>query len=182
MHDGNTVAGGQLTVSANTLRADETVRFDGSAETNGRYRIFSGDGADLLRGGDGADELWGRGGNDTIQGGGGADLLRGGSGSDMFVYADGDSTRLATDQIFDFASGDLLDLRTIDANAGVEGDQRFTFIGTGGFSGTAGELRAFQDGARWIVEGDVDGDGQADLVIAVTRIDANPLTSFDILL
>ena len=67
-----------------------------------------------------------------------------------------------------FTSGDRIDLSFIDAIAGTSANDAFTFIGSAAFSNTAGELRASQSGAQWIVEGDVNGDGTADLVIAVT--------------
>jgi hypothetical protein len=40
-----------------------------------------------------------------------------------------------------------------------------------------GELRAAQSGAEWVVEGDVNGDGVADLVLAVTT--PSPLVASD---
>jgi Ca2+-binding RTX toxin-like protein len=87
MHDGNVAAGGTMIVSANTLRADETLTFDGSAEMDGRFLIFSGNGADVITGGAGADEIVGGGGDDRITGGLGGDKLNGGGGADRFVYA-----------------------------------------------------------------------------------------------
>jgi hypothetical protein len=48
------------------------------------------------------------------------------------------------------------------------------------FSNTAGELRAFQSGSNWFVEGDTNGDGVADLVILVANPTA-PLTVTDLL-
>ena len=55
----------------------------------------------------------------------------------------------------------------IDANANTAGiNDAFAFIGSDPFT-AAGQLRAFQSGAQWIVEGDINGDGVADLMIAV---------------
>jgi len=72
------------------------------------------------------------------------------------------------DHILDFASGDLIDLSRIDAIAGGS-DDPFHFVGASAFSHTAGELRAFQQSpGHWQVEADVNGDGAADMVIAVT--------------
>jgi Ca2+-binding RTX toxin-like protein len=167
MNDGNVAAGQTLYISANTLRAadgsvllaDETLAFDGSAETNGKFVIYSGFGADHITGGAG---------DDTIYGGGGADEMTGGAGDDVFAYISAShSTGSAMDQILYFASGDRIDLSRIDAVDGGSNDG-FTFVGSTAFSHTAGELRAFeQSTGHWQVEADIDGDGTADLVIAV---------------
>ncbi|MFN3944540.1 MAG: calcium-binding protein [Allosphingosinicella sp.] len=180
MHDANVVAGTMLTVNANTLRSDESLTFDGSAETDGNYRIFSGSGDDHLRGGAGNDQLWGGAGDDILTGGLGADMLRGGSGDDRFVYLSvSDSTAAAMDHILDFSAGDRIDLQAIDANIHQSGNQGFAFIGSSAFSGSAGELRAYLNEGHWRVEGDVNGDGLADLVIAVTTVGGHALAAAD---
>jgi hypothetical protein len=48
----------------------------------------------------------------------------------------------STDVITDFSRSDRdrISLSGIDANASVGGDQAFTFIGTGAFTGSAGQL------------------------------------------
>ena len=61
---------------------------------------------------------------------------------------------------------DLFDLTSIDADILTGGDQAFTFI-TGGFSGTAGELRVMDNGDRFVLQGDVDGDGGADFAVLI---------------
>jgi Ca2+-binding RTX toxin-like protein len=111
-NNGNVLAGQTLIVSANTLRADETLTFNGSAETDGRFQIFSGAGADVITGGAGADEISGLGGNDRITGGLGADRLTGGDGADTFAYASAaESTGLSFDQLIGFDSRvDRIDL------------------------------------------------------------------------
>lgn len=139
----------------------------------GRDRLTGGGGADTLLGGDdpdwldgerGNDRIGGGAGNDRITGGSGADLLRGNGGRDVFLFnAVSESTPERTDKIADFVSGrDLIDLNAIDARADRPGDQAFRFV-DGGLSGAAGEL-FFADG---LVLGDTDGDGVADLAIAV---------------
>ena len=174
MHDANVAAGARLIVQANALRFDavydERLIFDGSAETDGSFTIFSGNGADEIVGGAGADVIFARGGNDVITGGLGADTLRGQLGSDTFVYtAPADSGAAARDLIVQFEAGDRIDLSSIDAVAGGAGDA-FTFIGEDAFS-AAGQLRVVRDGTGWLVEGDVNGDGNADLVISLTTLD-----------
>jgi Ca2+-binding RTX toxin-like protein len=137
-------------------------------------RITGGGGNDVLDGGAGNDTLAGGNGADLLVGGTGADSLKGGAGADVFRYdAAGDSTAGATDLIGDFQVGvDKIDLHLIDANTLAAGDQAFHWIGANAFSGTgagsAGELRVYQSGAYWWVAGDTNGDGTADLVIALT--------------
>jgi len=175
-HDATVAAGGALFVTAFSLAAGETLVFNGTAETNGRFDVLGGGGADILAGGAGndylagnagADQLYGMGGNDVLVGGAGADQLRGGAGSDLFRYeAVGDSTAAAQDRILDFGPGDRIDLSAIDARPGG-GDDAFAFIGAAAFSHSAGELRAVQEDGGWRVEADTNGDGVADLSILV---------------
>jgi len=144
--------------------------------------LYGGSANNFLSGGGGDDSLQGLAGEDLLIGGLGQDNLRGGSGSDRFAYASAaESTAAARDAILDFAAGELIDLAAIDAGPGA-GDQAFSFIGSNAFSNTAGELRAVQSGGVWTIEGDVDGNGQADLVIAVTTADADPITAGDFVL
>jgi Ca2+-binding RTX toxin-like protein len=130
---------------------------------------------DNLVGSSAANVLNGGAGNDTLNGGGGADTLTGGAGADLFVFktlADfGVGT--TTDAITDFQAGGLgtataidhIDLSAIDANSKTSKDDTFNFIGSGAFSGKAGELR--YDGAGHLL-GDVNGDGIADFSLALT--------------
>jgi len=82
-----TVASGQiLYVNATALSSGNTFSFDGSAETDGRFSIKGGAGANILTGGAGNDTLDGNTGNDIITGGLGSDQINGGGGHDQFVY------------------------------------------------------------------------------------------------
>jgi hypothetical protein len=84
------------------------------------------------------------------------------------------------DRILDFAAGsDKIDLSRIDADSAAAGDQAFAWIGSNAFGGSAGQLRAYQDGANWFVEGDTDGNGSADFVIQLTVTGPTPLSSGD---
>jgi hypothetical protein len=191
--DSNVGDGQLLTVLGGGLLSDETMVFNGSAETDGRFYIAGGAAADALAGGQqndsilgggGNDQLFGLGGNDYLVGGLGADTLRGGTGNDLFVYqSTADSTSLATDHIIDFESThDLIDLSGIDAISGG-GNDGFTFIGSNAFNHVAGELRAFDaGGGAWTVEGDVDGDGNADLVIHVDVFNGHIMGQSDFVL
>jgi Ca2+-binding RTX toxin-like protein len=179
--DGLLVAGGTFTVNGSRLGAAETFVFDGSAESDGTLRIFGGAAADTLTGGAG---------NDQIAGFGGADVLRGGAGADLFRYfSASESTSAAMDRIHGFAAGtDKIDVQRIDAKASTpDENEAFAFIGSSAFSASGanapGELRAFNvSGDLWQIEGDVDGDGVADLVIQLHLDAGQPLTAADFLL
>lgn len=155
----------------------ERLNFIGTSDLNGTgndvaNRLIGNAGMNLLSGGEGNDSLYGNLGNDMLVGGGGADLLDGGEGIDHLegglgadrfymrtvLAADGD---VVTD--FSASEGDRIDLRAIDANNGLVGDQRFAFIGNAGFSGVAGQLRF----AGGFLHGDVNGDGVADFQVQV---------------
>ena len=193
MSDANVAAGIEFFVTAASLTAAETLDFDGSAETNGRFTILGGSGGDELKGGASSDYLSGNAGNDLlfgqgnvdfIIGGAGADQLHGGTGGDHFRYAaTAESMTGSVDQLLDFEHGDKIDLSAIDSNGNAgDGNSAFTFIGSSAFGNVAGQLRATQSGDVWTVEGDVNGDGAADLIIEVTLVDPAPLGASDFIL
>ncbi|WP_230533553.1 M10 family metallopeptidase C-terminal domain-containing protein [Microvirga roseola] len=135
------------------------------------------DAANMLKGGAGNDKLYGRGGNDKLWGGDGNDLLIGGRGKDaLFGGAGADvfdfdsikgSLPGARDTIKDFERGvDRIDLRTIDANSNVSGNQVFSFVGKSDFTGKAGQLQ-FKSS---VLSGDVNGDGVADFKMNVSGV------------
>jgi serralysin len=103
---------------------------------------------------------------------------------DTFRYdTTAESTSTSLDHILDFTPGtDKIDLSRIDANTLVDGDQAFTVIGGAAFSHTAGELRGFQSGGDWFIEGDTNGDGVADFVVQLTLQGPTPLGAGDFLL
>jgi Ca2+-binding RTX toxin-like protein len=174
MNNSNVAAGATMTIQANSLASDEVLSFNGSAELDGHFAIFSGNGADSIIGG----AL-----GDTISGRGGADNLTGGGGNDIFLYTNlFDSTAAARDHILDFTSGDTIDLSRLDAITGGA-NNAFSFIGSGAFTNSAGQLRAVNSaGNDWLVEGDVNGDGVADIAILVTVADAHVLGAGDFVL
>ncbi len=132
--------------------------------------LIGGFGKDRLEGGAGNDRLIGGEGDDVLIGGTGRDILTGGAGADVFVFrsiAEAGNTAATRDVITDFERGlDRIDLSGIDANLGQAGNQSFSFIGSAGFTGSAGQLRF----ANGVVSGDVNGNGQADFQIAVNGI------------
>jgi len=180
MNNGN-VVGIQMTVDAALLRSNETLTFNGSAETDGSFRVFGGAGADTIAGSQNADIIVGR---------EGADVLTGNGGNDVFRYnTASESTSAGRDSIQDFNLGDLVDLSRIDANVWIDGDQAFNFIGSAAFGGTgaasAGQLR-FENislgGPIWLVQGDTDGDGQSNFEVILVISPADPITSGDFIL
>ena len=146
------------------LASDQLRGGDGSDALHGEQ------GADLLLGEGGIDELNGGEGNDTLVGGADYDVLNGGAGADLFVFNDvSDSAPGASDSINDFnaAEGDFIDLRNIDANTGVAGDQGFNFVGA--FSGQAGQAVLSYDPSNNVstLHLDVNGDGVADFTMYI---------------
>lgn len=138
--------------------------------------------ANTLRGNDAANGLVGGAGDDWIYGGRGADRLTGGTGTDHLVGGAGADTFLfhdatGRDFIHAYERGlDRLNLAGIDADATRAGDQSFAFLGSGSFTGTAGEL-AYLGGT---LAGDVTGDGLADFQIRLGN--AAALTEADLIL
>jgi Ca2+-binding RTX toxin-like protein len=136
-------------------------------------------GVTMIDGGSGNDVITGSVGDDTMRGGAGADRLTGGLGADMLTGDAGNDTfdfnaiaesspGFAADLILDFVRGqDRIDLATIDADAGLAGNQAFTFLGSGAFTGVAGQLRivtGLGDGYTHVLA-DLDGDAAADFEV-----------------
>ena len=175
--------GGVLATDFDLYHGDDL--YDGRSGSAVGYSILGGAGADTLRGGAAEDMLYGqadadllqgKGGDDVLGGGGAADLLTGGAGADRFVYeAASDSGAVGgVDRIADFfaAEHDLIDLRQIDAKPAKPGDQGFDFIGAAAFGAKAGQLRYAVAGDDLELQGDLNGDGVADLVITLLGVAA----------
>ena len=88
----------------------------------------------------------------------------------MFTAASHSAVGANADRITDFshAQGDRIDLAAIDANAGVAGDQAFSFIGSGLYTGVAGQLRYAVAGSTTTIAGDLNGDSVSDFHIVLT--------------
>ncbi|MGO4386907.1 calcium-binding protein [Microvirga sp. 2YAF29] len=160
----------------NAAIADEAHKLIGSngndTYTGTRFsdRINGNGGNDALSGAAGNDIIKAGTGNDRLTGGIGADDLWGNAGADIFMFrsiADSTVAAAGRDTIFDFspAQNDKIHLASIDANTLKGGNQAFGFIGTRGFSNSAGELRYERQPSDTYVYGDVDGDGIADFAI-----------------
>lgn len=139
-------------------------------------QAVAGAGDDSLTGNRSDNVLRGGGGVDTLRGGLGNDRLEGGAGGDVFVFGGlgessdyamrSDGKKLAPDRLLDFESGsDKIDLSLIDANRATEANDAFTWLGSGAFTGVAGQLRAEAIGGQVHILGDMDGDMRADLYI-----------------
>ncbi len=121
--------------------------------------------------------LAGNGYTNKIFSGAGADTISGGGGADTFVFTNvGTSGRSDRDVITDFNANDTLDLRLIDANTLVSGNQAF---------GTANSAQAYKlwtvtSGDNLIVRGDVNGNTTADFELVLKNHGA--LSVDDILL
>lgn len=158
--------GGFAYISADTAHS---VRFDASAEQNGQYSLLATQSADVFIGGGGDDIVQASGGDDTLTGNGGGDFMIGGPGADTFVYlAVTDSGWHKHFDQLSVDSDDHVDLSAIDAKTGRAGDQAFHLVASLG--GHAGELAVAYDAGQnlTVVEGDVDGDGRADITIHLT--------------
>ncbi len=164
------IAGAQATGGAGTDTLIAIENLTGSSHDD----VLTGtSGNNVIEGGDGADIINAGSGKDVIIGGAGADQLTGGGGADLFVFkALSDSAPGAADTITDFnhGQGDRLDLSAIDADAGLDGDQGFTFLGSAAFGNHAGELRVQYDAGVAHLYGDVNGDGVADFELALTAV------------
>ncbi|MDM8349521.1 DUF4347 domain-containing protein, partial [Pseudomonas sp. sp1636] len=101
-HNATVAAGQTLTVDASA--SSSSVRWDGSAETDGNFSLIGGSGNDTLTGGAGNDVLYGNDGNDRLSGNGGMDTFYGGAGSD-FIYALGGNDVIYGDAGNDGLSG-----------------------------------------------------------------------------
>ena len=131
-------------------------------------------GTDVLRGGSGNDSLYGGDGADTLVGGLGADVLFGDASKhsgDIFLFeslADSGIGAGNRDIVSDFDSLDIFDLRIIDANAGLNGDQAFQFMGEAAFT-AAGQVRYSVVAGGLLIELNVDADLAADAQILLAE-------------
>lgn len=133
----------------------------------GNDTLIGGSGADVLAGGSGDDVLKGGNGNDILTGNAGKDVLYGGAGADIFVFNQASHTPNdnTANVIKDFELGrDQIDLS--------DSAESLVFIGSDGFSGTQGEVRATVNSAgKTVVRVDLDGDGSADMRIVLLAVD-----------
>ena len=188
-----------------TLLGNANIEGEGNALANtivgnmGNNKLIGGAGDDTLIGGNDVDGFR----DDTLQGGAGDDVLHGGldvdynwggSGNDRFDFDKPADSRYhitghGSDVVWDFSqSADLIDLFDVDANHFAPGNGTFTFVGTGAFTGTSGQLHydfrstnvSGQTGWMTVVSGDINGDKQADIEIRL--VGKHHLTASDFIL
>lgn len=146
----------------------------------GNDTLYGRTGKDRLDGGGGTDRLLGEGGDDLLAGGAGKDTLTGGTEGDRFDFNSAGDAGLGAsrDVILDYnrTQFDRIDLATIDAKAGVAGDQAFTFRGTNAFSANAeGQLRANDLGSTVVLQGSTDADRTPEFEIEMRNF-TGPVT------
>lgn len=146
----------------------------------GNDELLGADGSDNLVGGLGMDKLYGGDGDDLLIGGHGLDSLTGGSGNDIFRFENiAESSLTSNDVIYDFSSGDKIDLSAIDAKPVSRINDAFTFIGTSANLNTTGG-----NGVLWfennILYGSNDNDLAAEFQIQV--LGTSTLSLADIIL
>jgi Ca2+-binding RTX toxin-like protein len=130
--------------------------------------IAGGPGDDDLDGGEGNDTLRGNGGDDTLRGGDGDDRLTGGFGADRLTGGSAGRDTFIFEAVRESSEGegidrsDEIDLRDIDWS-GDRGDQAFAFV-TGPLT-EAGEVHVRQAQGYTFIEAEVNGAGDADLVV-----------------
>ncbi|GAB2175797.1 M10 family metallopeptidase C-terminal domain-containing protein [Dongia sp. agr-C8] len=121
---------------------------------------------------------------DVMRTGAATDTLTGGDGADVFEFAAGTlgNSTGTRDFITDFKIGtDKLDFSEIDANMLVAGmDVGFRFLADAAFDGKAGVLHTVYDAGRdrTIVEGDTNGDKNADFGVELAGKQALGLNDF----
>lgn len=174
-------------VEAILLGGKSSLNATGSAGANS---LSGNGGSNLLDGAGGSDTVMGMAGNDTLWGGLDNDVLLGGDGSDTLIGglgADtltGDGSKHSADifvfesladmglgagrdVVTDFDSQDIFDVRLVDADTAVAGDQAFSFIGSAMFS-AAGQIRYTIVDGGVLIEMNVDNDLGTDAEILLT--------------
>ena len=167
-HGGTSAA--DLTVTINGQATQTFVGTKGADNMLGENdtdNMFGDKGSDVIHARGGNDKVHGQAGGDTLDGGLGGDKLYGEQGKDFFLYrtvANSAVSGPGRDQIKDFTHGDRIDVSAL--LPGV-----FSFIRAKAFDAKGdAELRYEKSGHNIVVEGDTNGDGNADFAIRVDHL------------
>jgi Ca2+-binding RTX toxin-like protein len=184
----NKTKAGQLKGIEHVIGSNQSDSLTGSKSID---VLDGGPGNDEIRSMDGNDNLSGGDGSDELDGGLGGDKLTGGEGNDTFVF--GSSKDLSketrkTDTITDFKHGEDLIRLQFDLNTKEKGNQysvNFNFIGTEFFTKVAGQIRytsPVTNGSESyiLLQGDTNGDGQADWSIKLVGVSSIENSDFDL--
>lgn len=164
MVDANVSANTWMTVVAHEMLGNETLRFNGAAELDGRFNVRGGTGYDAITGGAGDDRIWGNAGGDALKGGAGKDVFEYQTIGDSYLDLDGTTSH--RDVMLDFTGGDLIDLSQVDANAALDGNQGFAFVSGTAFTGLGQVIAVWNEG-NWLIQANTQGSLAADLSIVV---------------
>ena len=170
-----------------TLDGNEANNYGAAAGTTavGIENVIGGKVGDSIFGNAASNAINGMGGDDWIVGGYGGDVLTGGAGKDEFRFTSvtdsiNDTNWGLRDKITDFTSGaDHIDVWQIDANANINGNQSFNYLGDKAFT-SAGQIRSYYQGDHTIVEFNTSDAAGAEMVIELSGHVA--LTAYDFVL
>ena len=111
-------------------------------------------------------------------------LVTGGAGLDSFVFQSVSSSPAGTkrDFITDYTFKETINLSKIDANAGLLGNNAFTYIGVAASFSGAGQIRAQQSNADTILSINTNNSSVAEMEIVLTNYEATALTATDFVL
>jgi serralysin len=161
--------GGGFISSAANISGGFTIAADVAIEN-----AIGNAGNDILIGNALANRLDGQAGDDLLTGYGGKDTLWGGAGADSFIFkseSDSGPTMLSADTITDFQAGtDIIDLRGIDANNLLSGNQAFAFKGFVGSFTDAAQIRAAYVSGNTVLYLNTDADMSTESVILLNGI------------
>lgn len=111
--------------------------------------------------------------DETFFSGAGRNTFIGGGGNDTFVISNADQSKYHNnpvwDIITDWADGDKVDLRGLDANATTPTDDAYStaLYGTATRNVTLGQIKIFEQGGSTFVVADTTGDTLADIKIEI---------------
>ncbi len=170
---GATVDLGNWWGSQNTGHGTDSLRgIENASGSSAADKISGGTGANQLKGQAGDDWVDGREGADQIWGGFGRDGMSGGVDRDVDVFVFNSAAQSAVgsqrDYVLNFVSGiDEVDLRPIDANTGLAGNQAFAW---GGTQAAANSAWYATSGSNVILKADTTGDGVADFELQLNGL------------